>query len=216
MFLGTFAIFADDGSFTGYVTADVLNIRSGPSTDSDILGQLSYGDEVTILSTTDDGWGQISYNDSDAYVCMQYITARADDVSRGSDGSGQGAQVVAYAERFLGTPYKYGGESPSGFDCSGFVGYVYKNFGVSLPRVAASMASAGTAVDTSDWNNLQPGDILLFNSSVGGHYIGHCGIYVGNGVFIHSPQTGEVIKYTNLSDGSYGKRLAAARRIFNN
>jgi len=206
--IGMTAVYADDG-FTAYVVADALNIRSAPSTDSDVLGQAFFGDALTIESVSDN-WGQVSYNDSDAYVCMDYITTRQDDVSRGSLGDGQGALVLEYAKRFLGTPYKYGGMSPSGFDCSGFVGYVYQHFGVTLPRVAADMAKVGTAVSRDE---LQPGDIMLFYSKVGGKSIGHAAIYAGNGVMIHAPQTGDVVKVMSIDSGSYGKRFACARRV---
>jgi peptidoglycan DL-endopeptidase CwlO len=111
--------------------------------------------------------------------------------------------VVGIAMQFLGTPYVYGGSSPSGFDCSGFVMYVYAQVGVSLPHNAAAQYGYGTPVDRSQ---LQPGDLVFFNG------LGHNGIYVGGGSFIHSPHTGDVVKISSLS-GWYTSTWVGARRL---
>lgn len=114
--------------------------------------------------------------------------------------------VVAYASNFLGTPYVWGGTSPQpGFDCSGFTSYVYRHFGISLPRVSASQATVGTAVDKSD---LQPGDLVFFKKP--GRAIHHVGIYVGDGAYIHSPQTGDKVKISILTSRS---DFYTARRV---
>ena len=120
-----------------------------------------------------------------------------------------GLDIVNYAKGFLGVPYVYGGTSPSGLDCSGLVYYCYTHFGYSVNRTAASLAYNGSAVSK---DNLQAGDVILFTSS-GGGYIGHCGIYVGNGQFIHAPHTGDVVKISSLSDTYYTNHYYGARRI---
>ncbi|NLV85625.1 MAG: hypothetical protein GX025_00180 [Clostridiales bacterium] len=120
-----------------------------------------------------------------------------------------GVDIVNYAQGFLGVPYVYGGTSPSGFDCSGLVYYCYTNFGYSVYRTAATLAYNGTAVSK---DNLQAGDVILFTSSSGG-YIGHCGIYVGGGQFIHAPRTGDVVKFSSLSESYYSQHFYGARRI---
>ena len=112
--------------------------------------------------------------------------------------------VVGIAMRYLGTPYRWGGASPStGFDCSGFIMYVYAQVGVSLPHNAAAQYGYGTPVSRSD---LQPGDLVFFNG------LGHNGIYVGGGSFIHSPHTGDVVKISSLS-GWYASTYVGARRL---
>ena len=111
--------------------------------------------------------------------------------------------VVGIAMQFLGIPYVYGGSSPSGFDCSGFVMYVYSKVGVSLPHNAAAQYGYGTPVDRSQ---LQPGDLVFFNG------LGHNGIYIGGGSFIHSPHTGDVVKISSLS-GWYDSTWVGARRL---
>jgi peptidoglycan DL-endopeptidase CwlO len=111
--------------------------------------------------------------------------------------------VVGIAMQYLGTPYVYGGASPSGFDCSGFIMYVYAKIGVSLPHNAAAQYGYGTPVSR---DQLQAGDLVFFNG------LGHAGIYVGGGSFIHSPHTGDVVKISSLS-GWYSSTWVGARRL---
>jgi peptidoglycan DL-endopeptidase CwlO len=111
--------------------------------------------------------------------------------------------VVGIAMGYLGTPYVYGGASPSGFDCSGFVMYVYGQVGVSLPHNAAAQYGYGTPVSRSQ---LQAGDLVFFDG------LGHNGIYTGGNSFIHSPHTGDVVKISSIS-GWYSERFVGARRL---
>ena len=112
--------------------------------------------------------------------------------------------VVGIAMQYLGVPYVWGGASPSGFDCSGFIMYVYSQVGVSLPHHAASQYGMGSAVSR---DQLAPGDLVFFNG------LGHAGIYIGGGQFIHSPHTGDVVKISSLSDSWYARTWVGARRI---
>lgn len=112
--------------------------------------------------------------------------------------------VVGVAMRYLGIPYVWAGSTPSGFDCSGFTEYVYAQMGVSLPHNAAAQYSYGTPVSR---DQLEPGDLVFFEG------LGHVGIYVGGGQFIHSPHTGDVVKISNLGDAFYTANWVGARRI---
>ena len=121
-----------------------------------------------------------------------------------------GAEVVEYAKQYLGYKYVAGGSSPSiGFDCSGFTTYVYKHFGISLNRSSRDQIKNGVAVSK---NNLQPGDILIFNGS-SNTSIGHVGIYVGGNDFIHAANSREGVIITSLSSSYYQKRYVGARRV---
>jgi cell wall-associated NlpC family hydrolase len=112
--------------------------------------------------------------------------------------------VVGIAMRYLGIPYVWGGASPSGFDCSGFVMYVYAQVGVSLPHNAAMQYGYGAPVSRSQ---LAPGDLVFFDG------LGHNGIYIGNGQFIHSPHTGDVVKISSLGDSWYASTFVGGRRL---
>jgi peptidoglycan DL-endopeptidase CwlO len=111
--------------------------------------------------------------------------------------------VVGIAMQYLGTPYVWGGASPSGFDCSGFVMYVFSQVGVSLPHSSYAQYGYGSPVSRGD---LQPGDLVFFDG------LGHVGIYVGGGSFIHSPHTGDVVKISSMT-GWYASSYVGARRL---
>jgi cell wall-associated NlpC family hydrolase len=111
--------------------------------------------------------------------------------------------VVGIAMRYLGIPYVWGGASPRGFDCSGFVMYVYAQIGVSLPHSSYAMMGMGTPVSMSQ---LQAGDLVFFSGG------SHMGIYIGGGQFIHAPHTGDVVKISSMS-GYYSSNYVGARRI---
>ncbi|GAA0178313.1 C40 family peptidase [Clostridium sediminicola] len=114
-------------------------------------------------------------------------------VSRGNSNVSSNA-IIAYASNFLGTPYKWGGNGPNSFDCSGFTKYVFAHFGIKIPRVSRDQARAGKYVPKSQ---LKPGDLVFFKKP--GKPVHHVGIYVGNNSMIHAPQTGDVVKISSLS-----------------
>ena len=112
--------------------------------------------------------------------------------------------VVGIAMQYLGIPYVWGGASPGGFDCSGFVMYVFAQVGVSLPHNAAAQYGYGVYVPR---DQLEPGDLVFFDG------LGHDGIYIGGGSFIHSPHTGDVVKISSLYDSWYAATYVGAKRI---
>jgi cell wall-associated NlpC family hydrolase len=115
------------------------------------------------------------------------------------------SQVVSIALQYLGIPYVWGGASPStGFDCSGLIQYVYAQVGVSLPHHAASQFAYGTPVSREQ---LEPGDLVFFNG------LGHAGIYIGGGQFVHAPHTGDVVKISSLYDSWYNATWVGGRRL---
>lgn len=107
------------------------------------------------------------------------------------------ASLISYAYKFLGTPYVWGGTTPSGFDCSGFTQYVFRQFGYSIGRTTYDQIYAGKSVSRSE---MKPGDLVFTHA-------GHVGIYLGNNQFIHAPQTGDVLKVSTVN------KFYAARRI---
>ena len=112
--------------------------------------------------------------------------------------------VVGIAMHYLGVPYVWGGSTPSGFDCSGFVMYVFAQIGVGLPHSSYSQYGMGAPVSMSQ---LQPGDLVFFAGA------SHEGIYIGGGQFIHAPHTGDVVKISSLDDSWYAATYVGARRL---
>ncbi len=195
----------------GIVTASLLNLRESASTSSKILAQIPNGQTVSV-EELQSGWAKVTYCGTQGFVSLDYIKIMSGEnpISRSDAVSSKGQAIVELAKKYLGIPYVYGGSSPSGFDCSGFVYFLYKSMGVTLNRVAADQMTNGTWVPK---NALQPGDIVGFANKSG--YINHVGIYVGNGMMIHSPQTGDVVRYESIVTGNYVNRLTCGRRIFN-
>lgn len=124
--------------------------------------------------------------------------------------STRASDLVVNALSFLGVKYRYGGDSArSGFDCSGFVRYVYQEtLGTVLPHNAAQQAREGEKIPESQ---LRPGDLVFFNTLR--RAFSHVGIYIGNGQFIHSPRTGETIRVESLDAPYWARRFDGARRI---
>jgi cell wall-associated NlpC family hydrolase len=115
-----------------------------------------------------------------------------------------GRRVVDFAKKFVGTRYVYGGSTPrSGFDCSGLVRYVYAHFGISLPHSSYAQFSWGRHIGR---RSLRPGDLVFFDG------LGHVGMYVGNGRFIHAPHTGTRVRIETFT-GWYSSRFVGARRL---
>ena len=201
-----------------------VNFRSPPNTSSSVLASLRNGTVVSVTGVQG-GWFKVTYNGQKGYVHPDYLSFSnvQSSGSTGSSGSSsitppsnsvsyngsseKRAAVLEYAAQFLGTPYVYGGSTPSGFDCSGFTSYVFKNTVGSIPRVAQAQFDATTRVSMDE---LLPGDLVFFGSSASS--ISHVGIYVGNNQFIHSPHTGDVVKYDSLT-GSYASRFQGGGRV---
>jgi cell wall-associated NlpC family hydrolase len=132
-------------------------------------------------------------------------TKRADKpVSHATAVAHEQAKIVKFARHLVGIPYVYGGVSPrSGFDCSGFTRFVYAHFGITLPHYSGAQFQMGRRV--SRWG-LRPGDLLFFDA------LGHVGMYIGSGLFIHAPHSGTRVSIDSLS-GWYSGRYDGARRL---
>ena len=109
-----------------------------------------------------------------------------------------GNAVLEIAARYVGVPYVSGGSTPDGFDCSGFTSYVFAQLGISLPRTSSAQRNAGTVVSRAD---ALPGDLIWSP--------GHVGIYMGNGMMVHAPTFGDVVKVGPVFDGMKARRVLA-------
>lgn len=184
----------------GRVNAEGVNVRSEASTDGDVVTVLDSSTVVTV-NAFEDGWYAITCQ----YGTEGYIRSDFLDLTTSSSSSSVSG-IVDYAKQYLGTRYSYGGASPSGFDCSGFTMYIYKQYGYSLPHTATGQWQSGIGTRVYSISELQSGDLVFFNdpSRNAGKACSHAGIYIGGGQFIHSSSSksnGVII--SDLTSGYY-------------
>lgn len=202
---------------TGYISSNAsANLRVAPSTTSESRAKLPKNTKLTVISE-EDGWYRVNYNGTQGYISKSLVTignpeeetsSRNGDISRIQEISSQNASTIA--QNYLGKKYISGGTSPeTGFDCSGFTQYVYRQCGIELSRTASSQANNGKAIEKSE---LQPGDLLLFHY-YGSKTIDHVGIYTGNGQFIHSANPQRGVVYDTIESGYYAQNYVGARRL---
>lgn len=142
------------------------------------------------------------------YSALNSSSASASLSSRGTvGGAASGSNIIATANSYIGVPYVWGGTSPKGFDCSGFVCYVFGKYKIWLPRTAANQYTKGIEVSKA---NLKTGDLVFFTTYASG--ASHVGIYIGNGDFIHASSS-KGITISNLSNNYYKQRYIGAKRI---
>jgi cell wall-associated NlpC family hydrolase len=124
-------------------------------------------------------------------------------------GGNVGILAAALARDQVGVPYRYGGNSPSGFDCSGLVKYVYGKLGVNLPRKSSEMAGVGQLVPV---HALLPGDLVFFR--VNKRRVSHVGIYLGNDKFVHATKSGHPVRKDSITNPWWRERFVVGRRLF--
>ena len=195
---------------TVYASCDI-NVRTGPGTSYPFVTLISRGDSIDVVAQTDNGWYKLSSgNYVKADLCSneplpEPTPAPAPDPAAAPASAGDGSDFANYCAQFVGIGYVYGGASPSGFDCSGYVSYVYANYyGVSLPHDAAGIAQCGTPVSM---DSLQCGDVICHDYN-GDGYIEHVSIYIGNGTYIHASDSRRGVVITNYCGG-----VATVRRF---
>ena len=184
-------------------------------------GEAYVSKDVLSTERTVTNRGSVDRKKEDADKTTSTNSEKTSTSSTSSSSSVKASEIVAYAKEFLGVPYVYGGASPSGFDCSGFTMYVFNHFGISMGHGAQMQSREGTAVKadksskSSLLNNLEVGDLVFFLDYETMDEIGHCGIYIGNGDFIHaSSGSGYCVKINSLLPGEYyNTRYCAARRV---
>ena len=184
----------------GRANADGVNVRSSAATDGDVLASVNSGTIVTVTGLVD-GWYSVTCQyGTEGYIRSDFVDLTASSISSSN------SSIISFAKQYLGTRYSYGGASPSGFDCSGFTMYVYKQFGYSLPHTATGQWQSGIGTKVYSIGALQAGDLVFFNdpSRNAGKACSHAGIYIGGGQFIHSSSSksnGVII--SDLTSGYY-------------
>lgn len=205
LLISLFTVYANE---SGFVNCNLLNVRVSPNTDSEIVTQLSYGSKLEIVYT-DKGWYNVKMeNGSTGFVFAPYIT-KAEIVAPEAFPNPIAENVASDAHNYIGCRYVYGSSGPSSFDCSGFTSYLYKRYGVTLPRTSTSQGAYGTYVSKND---LSAGDIVCF-SNRSDRKINHVGIYIGSGNFIHASTSVRGVVMDNLASDYYMNNYVTARRI---
>lgn len=209
------------------VTTSVLNVRSAPGTENSIVTKLYEGSVAKIIGINN-AWFKVQYGGYTGYISPDYVKivpyASTDAVSTANVSSasssgttatagGTRQQIIDYAATLLGCKYVYGGNTPSGFDCSGYVKYVFNHFGVTLTRTSASQYANSVHIKKSA---LQIGDLVFFSQNIGSSKVGHVGIYVGGGQFIHAASPGKGVRYDSLSSDYYSARYIGSGRVLSN
>ena len=216
----------------GRVNANKVNVRSGPGTSYSRITQANSGEKAYIIGFNNQ-WYKVIFHDDIGYIRSDYLdlteipyenrsstnkslffvngqsTGIAPSASA-LNGSGSSIRqtVVADAKKHLGTPYLWGGSSPSGFDCSGFVQYVLKQSGITLPRTTSEQVTVGKSISKSE---LLPGD-LVFLQNTYRTGVSHVGIYIGDGKMIHASSS-KGVTISDLSTSYYTKHYHSSRRI---
>lgn len=226
----------DNVNKSGKINVETAKVREKADSTSSVIDFLDYNDEVTIIAEEGE-WYKVTSGSITGYVNKRLITINVssrslsedrekidddtlvsenannsvNDALTKSNNTITGVQVAEYAKQYLGYSYVSGGKTPdSGFDCSGFTKYVYSNFGYNLGNTAAAQNSLGTEISK---DNLNIGDLILFYDE-GKTKIGHTGIYIGDGIFIHAANSERGVVTDNLNTNSYyNSRFITARRI---
>ena len=209
-----------------YVSKDLLsNERTSVTNRGDIDRESKENDDNTKeenkSSSSTKSSSKPSSTSSSNSTTSSSSASNSSSSSTSSSSSAKGQDIVSYAKKFLGVPYVYGGASSSGFDCSGFTMYVYDHLGISMRHGAQAQSKLGKAINvdksskSSMLNNLKVGDLVFFLDYETMDEIGHCGIYIGDGNFIHaSSGSGYCVKINSLLPGEYyNTRYCAARRL---
>lgn len=211
------------------ITTSVLNMRSAPGTGNSIVTKLYEGSVAKIIGINN-AWFKVQYGGYTGYVSPDYVsivpyqstvtasaaapaTVAATSSGTASTASGTRQQIIDYAAQFLGCKYVYGGNTPSGFDCSGYVKYVFNHFGVELTRTSASQYSNSVRIKKSE---LQIGDLVFFSQTAGSSKVGHVGIYVGGGQFIHAAAPGKGVRYDSIDSSYYSSHYIGCGRVLSN
>jgi uncharacterized protein YgiM (DUF1202 family) len=191
----------------GVVNGSDVRMRSAASFDAGTIAYYNAGTKMAVTGVYGP-WYQVNYNGTTGYIHSDYFALRNFDDAAATTASTAGQAIVDTAMKYLGVPYVWAGTSPSGFDCSGFVHYVYKENGYSINRTAASIYNNGEYVEKG---SLQPGDAICFSSS--SNTIGHVGIYIGNNQFIHASSSSGCVVITDLDTDYYVRNYVGARHI---
>lgn len=189
------------------LTGGLIGDSADQPTPDTSLGQTTTA-PVPVLQAAAPDRGLFA-NDVSRQIAATQSSAVTPTLAGPAETGGRVQNVLKRALALLGTPYRWGGTSTEGFDCSGLVGYVFRSaLGIELPRVSREMATSGEKIDR---DSLSAGDLVFFSRR--GRRVDHVGIYVGNGNFLHAPRTGKDVTISSLTEGYWSRKFMQARRV---
>ncbi len=194
----------------GTVSGMSVRMRDAASLNSNVLGYYNTGAEFNVIGVSGE-WVKVSNGACiEGYIHSDYIRfSTGEAASAPAVSGGTGEQMVATAKQYLGCPYVWAGNGPYSFDCSGYVNFIYRQYGYSLHRVAQDIYSYdGMSVSKAE---LRPGDLICFG--YGPWSITHVGMYIGNGQFIHASSGSGCVVITDLSSSYYTRMYVGAKRV---
>lgn len=199
-------------------TVDSVNLRSGPSTNDGIITELPAGTSVYHTGATSSLFAQVDSDYGSGWVHTDFLgleapaaAVAAPEPEAAPEPPTQGEQIVDFAMQFHGYPYVWAGNTPGGFDCSGFTQYVVQNvLGYDITHSTDIQSGYGTPVAWGEW---QPGDLIFFTGTGGGGYVSHVGIYIGDGQMIHAENPGTGVVISSLYSSYYSNHYYSARRL---
>lgn len=191
------------------ITAEDVFLRAGPSTKQPVVAKLRKGTEAQVIGRHGQ-WLKVTFPGGATGFVHNSLTSAKQIVAASVPPAADRSELISTARRYLGVRYLYGGETSRGFDCSGFVYFLYRTVeGVTLPRTSTAQATAGVPVKKDD---LQPGDLVFFRTGRSVR-INHSGIYIGDGNFIHASSGGGQVRIDSITTGYYAARFVTGRRI---
>jgi len=199
----------------GWVARPEVNLRAGPGTNYEEIAELVLSTQVIITDQHGEWYKVLLDNGKTGWVASWLIDTREERIARqegapAGSRSSKGSQIIHTALQYLGRPYVRGGESPGGFDCSGFVYYVMGQQGIDVSRTSVSLFHEGRPVSRSQ---LRPGDVVFFRNTYK-RGISHVGIYINDNKFIHAANHRRDVTINRIDDSYYGPRYVGARRMY--
>ncbi|MCP8969228.1 C40 family peptidase [Ectobacillus ponti] len=185
-----------------YVSVDnSLHLRKSPSTTSPVLAKLGDHTKVRVLAAQGD-WTKIEANGKTGYVHSRYLTKQRPAAPAKAE------HIISFAKKYIGTPYVFGGTTPRGFDCSGYIFYVLSKNGYDMKRTNV----AGYWSQAKRTKNPKPGDLIFFQNTYK-RGPSHMGIYLGNGSFIHASSSKDKVRIDNMNNSYYKKHFLGYGRL---
>lgn len=199
------------GAVGTYYTTNAVNLRTGASTSDRVIAVVPASTEVSLTGNISNGFSEVQSGYGGGWIATDYLGGSPPAAPAAPQASSGGQAIVDFAMQFQGYPYVWAGNTPSGFDCSGFTQYVVQNtLGIDITHSTELQMSYGSSVGWGAW---QPGDLIYFTGTYEGGWITHTGVYIGDGLMIHAENESTGVKISDITSGYYANHYYAAIRL---